>query len=130
MIDNTILVVDDETEVRKFLARMLRYQGYRVRTTENAQETLELLRGGAHVDLAIVDLLIPEMGGLRLIKRLHVLDPGLRFIVVSGKLISAEEQSEFEALNICFHAKPFRNGEVLRSIENAIRQGTAAACGE
>jgi CheY-like chemotaxis protein len=65
-----ILVVDDEFASRRVLARLLGKQGYRVREAADGPEALALVRA-EHPDLVIVDLLMPQMDGFELVRRLR-----------------------------------------------------------
>lgn len=67
----TVLVVDDDAAVRNSLSPFLVAAGYTVRSAANGREALELLSGGAKLNLLVLDLMMPEMTGLELISALH-----------------------------------------------------------
>jgi CheY-like chemotaxis protein len=78
-----ILVVDDDGQLRALLRRMLERDGYEV--TEAAGGVAGLRAFAAHrVDLAVVDLFMPDQSGWETIRALEAIAPGLPFIVVSG----------------------------------------------
>jgi hypothetical protein len=58
---------------------------------------------------------------------MQAMDPRLRFLVVSGKLISAEEQMALARLGVYFCPKPFRNEDLLQAVTDAARSTGAAA---
>ena len=66
----TILLVDDDHSVRFVLHRSLLNMGYRVIEATNGSEALELLQEGGEIDLIITDVVMPDIGGFELIKRL------------------------------------------------------------
>jgi len=81
----TILLVDDEDFVRDLGGRILGGFGYRVLTAETGERALDTFRGreGA-IDLVILDVIMPGMGGSRCLEELLKIDPGLPVIVASG----------------------------------------------
>jgi PAS domain S-box-containing protein len=93
-----VLVVDDEEDVRDLFSIYLQGQGAEVRTAENGQDALDLLRTFTP-DLILLDLLMPVMGGMAFLDALRK-DPihkNTPAIVITGKLIEAEEAKELEA---------------------------------
>ncbi|MEP7124149.1 MAG: response regulator, partial [Byssovorax sp.] len=72
LVEPTILVVDDERNIRRTLGLVLRGEGYRVAEAESAEEALALIESGqSPVDLAIIDIMLPGMSGLELLARLR-----------------------------------------------------------
>src|SRR5262245_47966702 len=83
----TILVVDDERNIRRTLQMVLEGEGYRVLGVETAEEALALLaKPEAPVDLAILDVKLPRMSGLEALERIRKDDATatLPIIVISG----------------------------------------------
>ena len=78
-----VLVADDEAAVRSFLRTVLERAGYEVLEAGDGKETLQRLRT-QHVDLVIVDLVMPELEGIETIQILRRENPGLRIIAISG----------------------------------------------
>jgi two-component system cell cycle sensor histidine kinase/response regulator CckA len=81
----TVLLVEDEPSVRRFVSRVLAAQGYRVLEASNGNEALDLARGyeGA-IDLLLTDLVMPVMGGAELHESLIAERPTLRTLFMSG----------------------------------------------
>jgi CheY-like chemotaxis protein len=80
-----ILVVDDESVLRKLSAFELEDAGYTVLEAENAAEALHILEAGTPVALMFTDVNMPgELNGLELARRVHERWPGVRLIVTSG----------------------------------------------
>jgi len=81
----TILLVEDETEVRRFAALSLRTFGYRVIEASSGEEALRLCRDHTEpIDLLLTDVVMPGMTGVELSKQLHSLNPGVKVVFVSG----------------------------------------------
>jgi AmiR/NasT family two-component response regulator len=73
-VSHRLLLVDDERLVLATLTRGLEAAGFAVVTAESVTEAEELLAGGTHPDLAIIDVMMPERSGLELARRLQELD--------------------------------------------------------
>ncbi len=85
-----ILVVDDNLMVRESYSELLRGRGYIVEQASNGEEALEYLSGES-VDLAIVDVMMPTMGGLELRQRITEAAPDVKTILVTGHPTRVEE---------------------------------------
>lgn len=79
----TLLVIDDEAQVRMLFRTALESVGYRVLTAENGQHGLNLLMH-YEVDLILVDIFMPGMDGVELIRRLRASQPASKIIAMSG----------------------------------------------
>jgi len=80
---------------------------------------LDLLSSGS-VDLLIADLLMPEMDGIELIRRLHLLRPALRVIAISGDLNSRFQQSAALLGVKAMLQKPFSSDELFLTIQSVL----------
>ncbi len=81
----TVLVVEDEAEVRRYTVAALKAYGYRVRTAENAKAALLVAeREGERIDLVLTDVVMPNMSGRDLAARLAQLRPSLKVLYMSG----------------------------------------------
>ena len=79
------LIVDDEPDLCWALDHLLRSKGLSCQKVQTAQGALEMMKTH-RFQLAFLDLTLPDMNGLELARRLRVLDPLLRFVIVSGYL--------------------------------------------
>jgi len=81
----TILLVEDEEQVRDVATRILEVAGFRVLTAASAAEALLLVEESAQpIDLLLTDVIMPRMNGRELAQRLMRLQPGLRVLFMSG----------------------------------------------
>jgi DNA-binding response OmpR family regulator len=78
-----VLLVDDEQEFVSTLAERLTLRGIEAEWTASGREALKLAESGCF-DVAILDVKMPEMGGLRLQERLREACPGMRFLFLTG----------------------------------------------
>ena len=81
----TVLVVEDQPEVRRFAAGALSAYGYRVMQAPDAEEALRVCeRHGAGIDLVLTDVVMPRVSGLELARSLHECCPGTRVLFMTG----------------------------------------------
>jgi two-component system nitrogen regulation response regulator NtrX len=83
MPTETILIVDDEENVRKSLAGVMRDEGYNVVTASSGREGIELLND-TQPSLALLDIAMPEMDGIETLRRFKELRPEMQVIMVTG----------------------------------------------
>jgi CheY-like chemotaxis protein len=111
----TVLVIDDDPQARLLLPKLLG-GGYRVLTVGTGEEGLRLLDQEL-VDLVIVDILMPEMDGLELIRVLRRTQPAMKIIAMTGGI---KEWSYLEvAKHLGAHAtlqKPFSQETLLAAV--------------
>jgi two-component system, NtrC family, nitrogen regulation response regulator NtrX len=120
----TILVVDDERNIRRTLDLVLRGEGYQVVDAPSAERAAEILEGGEQrIDLALVDIMLPGMSGLELLARLRD-DEATRelpVVVISG---TATLQDAVQAIKLGasdLFEKPLNRERVLVGVKNALR---------
>ena len=109
-----ILVVDDESGIRDFLAAYLQSKNFQVFTAASAEQALDLWPDICDaVDLLITDIVMPGLNGKRLSERLQGEKPALKVIYMSGYL--PEEIAE-ETLDGTFFRKPFHPNELFKAV--------------
>jgi DNA-binding response OmpR family regulator len=79
----TLLIVDDETKICQFLSRFFEARGFRILTAQSGQEALERLNDSAP-DCLLLDLRMPDLSGLEVLKLAKAKFPQLRVVVVSA----------------------------------------------
>ena len=89
----TVLLVEDEAEVRDAIEQVLTSTGYRVVTAKHGGEALALCRSPAQsVDVVVTDLVMPEMGGKQLLKALQTVTPDLPVVAITGYAVEGKRQ--------------------------------------
>ena len=117
----TILLVDDEAFVRDLGQRILSNAGYTVLTAANGIEALDLFtRKEKQIDLVVLDLIMPEMGGEASLKELLKIDPGVKVLVASGYSADPSMRGPLELGAKGFVSKPFRLKELLRQVRKVL----------
>jgi CheY-like chemotaxis protein len=117
----TLLLIDDEAQVRMFFRVALEGAGYRVLTAENGKHGLHLLKH-QEVDLILVDIFMPDMDGLELIPVLRKARPPTKIIAITGG------SGETDYLDIAKYLgahralqKPFEMTALLETVEAELR---------
>ena len=93
-----ILVIDDEQGIRNLLDTLLRRKGYDVVLAESGRKGLELFRR-ERPDVVVLDLKMPEMDGLTVLRQIHSLDPKKPVIILTGAG-TAETEQQVRALGV------------------------------
>jgi len=93
-----ILVIDDEQGIRYLLDTLLSRKGYEVVLAENGRKGLELFRR-EHPDVVVLDLKMPEMDGLTVLRQIHGLEPGKPVIILTGAG-TGEAERQVRALGV------------------------------
>jgi len=115
-----VLVVDDEANLRKVLATLLRRNGYEVTVAADGEQGLaEIEKNGA--DIVVTDLVMPKLGGLELLKTLNGTRPEIPVIIITahGSVDSAVEAIKLGAFD--YITKPFDQAELAVVIAKAAK---------
>lgn len=118
-LPRTILLVDDDRLVLSTLARGLTDAGCEVATAESVNDAEELLAGGQHVDIAIIDVMLPGRNGLELATRLRELDHIPFLLLTACSDASVVEQATIAGA-LAYLVKPFDVAQLLPAIEAAL----------
>ncbi|MCB2188186.1 MAG: PAS domain S-box protein [Deltaproteobacteria bacterium] len=117
----TLLLVDDEPNILDIAQDFLAGHGYRVFLATSGEEALEIYRErAAEIDLVMLDLGMPGMGGRRCLEELVKLDPGVKVVVASGYGLTGLQKDHLADQALGFLAKPYRLGELLEVIQHAL----------
>jgi two-component system KDP operon response regulator KdpE len=117
-----VLVVDDEPAIRRFLRAGLAAQGYVVSELENGLPAIDVVRRGGS-DLIVLDLGLPDIDGLDVIRRIRAAGSAVPIVVLSSR---ENESGKVEALDLGaddYVTKPFGIDELLARIRAALRHG-------
>ncbi len=122
---NTILVADDESEVRSYLGAALSSKGYRVEYADNGEDVLERFRSGdepdrANIDLILLDLLMPDKDGLETLEELRRIRPEVPVIILSGASSPANIVSAMKGGATDFLVKPLSHQNLSQAIQRAL----------
>jgi DNA-binding response OmpR family regulator len=111
------LVCDDDPAVRQLLVDLLRIRAYEVLEGRDGRHALELAEAHTgRIDLLVTDLIMPELGGAELARRVRARHPDLRVLYVSGYTDDRELLAGGMDEGAAFLAKPFMPGELVLAV--------------
>lgn len=118
----TILVSEDEPQVRAVLVRMLQGLGYSVLEASHGSEALALLQSQANgtIQLLITDMVMPQMGGFELSQRVAELDPQLKILFISGYSEHSLAQHQQLAQQPLLLSKPFSLATLAQTVRKVL----------
>src|SRR5215468_97619 len=120
----SVLIIDDESEIRESLQTLLELEGYEVETAATGQQGLHRM-GQRTFDLILLDLALPDRNGLDILADLHAQDPSLSVIMITayGTVENAVKAMQSGAAN--FVQKPWDNEKLLADVRAAIARHKA-----
>ncbi|CAN5172889.1 hypothetical protein BH24GEM2_BH24GEM2_11070 [soil metagenome] len=119
--NETILLVEDEEQVRRFAGRVLRRMGYTVREASGGEEALRLLGGeDAPPDLLLTDLVMPGMSGRELAEAMTGQHPSIPVLYMSGYTEDAVVQRGVREESVEFIQKPFSPDDLARRVREVL----------
>jgi DNA-binding NtrC family response regulator len=117
----TILLVEDEHQVRNLTRAMLGRQGYRILDAGSAVEALTLARDTAvPIDLLLTDIVMPQMNGLELAKEIMAARPGIKVLFMSGYTDSAVVKQGILTAEMPFIKKPFTSASLHSKVREVL----------
>ena len=116
-----ILVIEDEPRILEFLARGLEAEGFSVLGARDGQEGLRLAEKAA-CDLVILDLLLPRLDGLSVLRALETARPGLPVVIVSARADLKTKLNGFDLGARDYLTKPFSLDELLARVRVHLRR--------
>ena len=120
-----ILVVDDDKNTRLLLKAVLQAENYHVFTVENGEQALEVM-DKEHIDLVVLDIMMPKMDGYEFTKTLRESDNNLPILMVSAKHLPVDKQKGFLVGTDDYMTKPIDETEMLLRIKALLRRARIA----
>lgn len=121
-----ILVVDDDKNTRLYFRAVLEGAGYTVTTAEDGEAALDAM-AGEHVDLVLLDLMMPRMDGYEFTRRLRESHAELPVLMVSAKQLPADKHRGFAVGTDDYITKPVDDEEMLLRIKALLRRARIAS---
>jgi PAS domain S-box-containing protein len=117
----TILLVDDESSIRRTTGQALETFGYRVLTAADGAEALAVYAArGGEIDIVLTDMMMPLMDGASMIQALRRMNAGVRIIASSGLNVAGMVTRAAEAGVHTFLAKPYTTESLLKTLHQAL----------
>ncbi|MBI4798752.1 MAG: response regulator [Desulfarculus sp.] len=117
----TILLVDDEESLREMGAVALEEMGYRTLTAGSGEEALDIYRAqGQEVDLVVLDLGMPGMGGHQCLREILAQNPQARVMIASGYSANGLVRQSLQGGALAYVAKPFKRVDLLATVREVL----------
>ena len=116
-----ILVIEDDAALRKIVSTILKEEEYEVEQSENGKEGLFMARSGMY-DLLIVDLMLPGLDGLSLIRELHVKGMNVPTLILTAKDSIEDKVKGLDVGADDYLVKPFATEEFLARVRSVLRR--------
>lgn len=117
-----ILVIDDNAGVVNLLAASLGEEGHTVVSALTSDEGLELVTR-FQPDLVLLDVVLPGMSGIEVLKRIRTINPSTRVIMLTGNVDPSDVRKALELGALAYVDKPFDFSHLKRLIARALRDG-------
>lgn len=120
-MNEKILIVDDQFGIRILLNEVFQKEGYKTFQAANGLQALDIVKKH-DPDLVLLDMKIPGMDGIEILKRMKAIDPEIRVIIMTayGELDMIQEAKNLGA--ITHFAKPFDIDDIRAAVKNNLRQ--------
>ena len=122
VFDEKVLVVDDDPMILQFVSLTLEQAGYRVKAVSNADDALDCYNaaGSDPFRLVLSDVVMPEVNGVDLARRLLIKDAQARILFMSGQVSPDFPRADFATHQFELLPKPFRPEGLLRAVRGAL----------
>jgi DNA-binding NtrC family response regulator len=116
-----VLIVDDEEKVRKYMSRLLKHRGFEVDTAPDGAVALSMI-GERDVDIVLLDILMPGIDGITVLKEIKKTRPAIEVIMLTG---NASVETAIEGMQLGafdYLLKPVDLDNLYRCLKEAIEQ--------
>jgi len=117
-----LLLVEDERKVSDLVARALRAESYAIDVAEDGQRGWELVQSYQY-DLIILDLMLPQLPGEELLRRIRRTNPSVPILVLTARAATQDKVNNFEAGADDYLTKPFAFAELVMRVKALLRRG-------
>ncbi len=120
----TVLVVDDEPNIKDFLGELLEFHGIKALKAGDGMEAWKVFENSPEIDLVVSDIAMPRMNGLELLKKIKVHNPTLPVILITAysNMINPKTNGN-GARPDGFFTKPFDIYSLIKKIEELLPEG-------
>jgi len=119
-VNEKILIVDDDDGVRQVLGESLQDAGHRVSSAESGEKAIATVREEAF-DLVILDMVLPRVDGMAVLKDIATLRPELPVIMITARAEPGIEEKAMSSGASCFLRKPFDAETLVSCLQRVLR---------
>jgi DNA-binding NtrC family response regulator len=123
----TVLVVDDEPEIRKLVAAMLIRQGYRILTADSGENAIRLFRNNPGVDLLLTDVVSPGLSGPMIADQIAALNPLIKVMFMSGYDNTQVVQRYVVEKGYSLLIKPFTMEQLVERVRQVLEESRTSS---
>ncbi len=116
-----ILIVDDDREIKEMLALMLKKNGYEILEAENGVSAIASLRENSDVDLCIMDIMMPEMDGVKATEIVRTFS-SVPVLFLTARSLEKDKEAAYSSGGDDYLVKPFSQKELLMKVEALTRR--------
>ncbi len=118
----SLLIVDDEPNIRRVLEAVFAKDGYQVRTAENGRKALDIVATEPGLNVVICDLIMPDMNGVEVLEAAKEINPRLSLVMITahGTIKTAVDAMKLGAFD--YITKPFDMDEIKLVVKNALER--------
>ena len=117
----TILVVDDDPDIRSLTRTFLEHEDYHVHTSGDVNRAARIFRSAPRIDLLITDYSMPHRSGMDLAHELKSIRPSLPVLIISGIFLASGQLAQMQAQGWSFLAKPFSLPRLLAAVHDILQ---------
>jgi len=125
----TVLVVEDDAQVRRITISMLKNRGYDVLEAATCQEALSLVTTHHHIDVLVTDVVMPDLSGPELAARIRTVHPTICVLLVSGYSAEAVARHGVDGSAPSFLQKPFNGNQLAKKVQELLAMRPATSDG-
>jgi two-component system, cell cycle response regulator CpdR len=115
-----ILIAEDETALRSFVARALKLDGHQVEEVGDGAEGIDRLGGDERYDLLLSDIRMPAMDGIELAHQASAMHPTMKILLMTGYAEQRERADNLAAIIVDVVSKPFSLPEIRAAVSRAL----------
>jgi two-component system cell cycle sensor histidine kinase/response regulator CckA len=116
----TVLVVEDDPQVRRIIVGMLETRGYHVLASSDERQALATAQSAPHIDMLVSDVVLPEMSGPEVAERVRSAHPAIGVLFVSGYTADTVASRGVASRGASFLQKPFTGRQLGRSVRDVL----------
>jgi CheY-like chemotaxis protein len=127
-VNRTVLLVEDERDLALLISEILGTLPVQVTVARNGRDAIRIIESGQSFDLVLLDLVLPQVNGLEVLRRLRSISPDVKVIISTGYAQSLDPK-DFTRLGISgFLSKPYMPNELVTAVRAVLWPDDNSVC--